>query len=108
MTVRIAGRRRPARGCRAYTLADIAPELAEATVAEWYVTAGARMAEGADLVDVVTDKATVTLAMPVTGVVKVLTAAREAVVTGASVLCEIEAETQARMACSERKITAGE
>jgi len=51
----------------AYRLADLAPDLAEGVVAAWHAAPGAQIAEGDDLLDVVTDKACITIPAPAGG-----------------------------------------
>lgn len=65
---------------RTYTLAELAPDLDAAEVTEWHVTESARVATGDDLLDVTTDKATITIPAPADG--RVLT---RHVVPGATV-----------------------
>ncbi len=48
-----------------YTLAELAPELDEAVLVQWHVREGQAVARDADLVDLVTDKATITIPAPV-------------------------------------------
>lgn len=49
---------------RTYRLVDLAPELDEAVLLQWHVRDGAPVRADADLVDVVTDKATITIPAP--------------------------------------------
>jgi len=52
---------------QAYRLADVAPELAEGVVAAWHAAPGAHIAAGDDLLDIVTDKACITIPAPAGG-----------------------------------------
>lgn len=51
-----------------YKLPDIGEGIAEAEIVKWHVDCGAAVREDAPLVDVMTDKATVEIAAPVTGI----------------------------------------
>jgi pyruvate/2-oxoglutarate dehydrogenase complex dihydrolipoamide acyltransferase (E2) component len=52
---------------RSYTLADLAPDLSDVAVSAWYVTPGQQVREDDDMLDLVTDKAAVTLPVPANG-----------------------------------------
>src|ERR1700733_6946841 len=52
-----------------FRLADVGEGVAEAEIAAWYVAAGDRVKEDQPLVDVMTDKVTVAITSPVSGVV---------------------------------------
>ncbi|HLK23288.1 MAG TPA: dihydrolipoamide acetyltransferase family protein [Caulobacteraceae bacterium] len=52
-----------------FRLPDVGEGIAEAEIVEWHVALGDRIEEDAPLVDVMTDKATVELTSPVSGVV---------------------------------------
>ena len=52
-----------------FRLPDIGEGVTEAEVAAWHVAPGDRVEEDQSLVDVMTDKATVDMSSPVTGVV---------------------------------------
>jgi 2-oxoisovalerate dehydrogenase E2 component (dihydrolipoyl transacylase) len=53
-----------------FKLPDIGEGIAEVEIVKWHVKAGDKVKEGQALADVMTDKATVEIAAPVTGVVK--------------------------------------
>lgn len=52
-----------------FKLPDVGEGIAEAEIAQWHVAVGDRVAEDSALVDVMTDKATVDMTSPVSGVV---------------------------------------
>jgi len=52
-----------------FELPDLGEGLVEAEIVQWHVVAGASVAEGDLMVDVMTDKANVEVPAPVTGVV---------------------------------------
>lgn len=52
---------------KTFTLNDLAPELDDATVAMWYVKTGDCVREDDDLLEVVTDKAAITIPCPAEG-----------------------------------------
>jgi len=62
----------------------------EARVSFWYVDVGEKVVEGADLVQMLTDKATFDIPSPVAGKVAKLLAAEEQSVKVGQVLCQIE------------------
>jgi 2-oxoisovalerate dehydrogenase E2 component (dihydrolipoyl transacylase) len=62
----------------------------EARVSFWYVDVGENVAEGADLVQMLTDKATFDVPSPVAGKIVKLSAAEEQTVKVGQVLCQIE------------------
>src|SRR5260221_5096728 len=53
-----------------FRLPDIGEGVAEAEILKWHVKAGDKVSEGQALADVMTDKATVEIAAPVTGTVR--------------------------------------
>lgn len=69
-------------------LGEDAPD--EAEVSFWYVGPGDEVAEGDDLVEMVTDKAAFTVPSPVAGTVKELKAAEEDKVSVGEVIVVIE------------------
>jgi pyruvate dehydrogenase E2 component (dihydrolipoamide acetyltransferase) len=75
---------------RTYTLAELAPDLQDVTVAAWYVRPGQDVREDDDLVDLVTDKAAVTLPAPASGRVVTLGPGRDATVDPGDILVTIE------------------
>jgi 2-oxoisovalerate dehydrogenase E2 component (dihydrolipoyl transacylase) len=62
----------------------------EARVSFWYVDVGDKIAEGADLVQMLTDKATFDVPSPVAGKIARLLAAEEQTVKVGQPLCQIE------------------
>jgi pyruvate dehydrogenase E2 component (dihydrolipoamide acetyltransferase) len=52
---------------KTFTLNDLAPELDDATVAAWHVKTGDYIWEDDDLLEVVTDKAAITIPCPAEG-----------------------------------------
>ena len=52
---------------KTFTLNDLAPELNNATVAAWHVKTGDCVQEDDDLLEVVTDKAAITIPCPAGG-----------------------------------------
>jgi 2-oxoisovalerate dehydrogenase E2 component (dihydrolipoyl transacylase) len=56
-----------------FKLPDVGEGVVEAEIAKWYVAAGDRVEEDQHLVDVMTDKATVEITSPVTGVIQSIT-----------------------------------
>lgn len=78
-----------------FKLPDVGEGVTEAEIVEWRVKAGDRVEEDQDMVDVMTDKATVELPSPVSGTVKsVLGEPGEIIATG-TVIVEIEVEGDA-------------
>ena len=75
---------------RSYSLADLAPDLQDVTVAAWYVRPGQDVRADDDLVDLVTDKAAITLPVPTTGRVVRLGPERDAGVAPDDFLVTIE------------------
>ena len=59
----------------AFKLPDVGEGTAEAEIVAWHAAIGDRVAEDAPLVDVMTDKATVEITSPVSGVVLALNGA---------------------------------
>jgi len=52
---------------KTFTLQDLAPELDDAKVAAWHVQSGDAMHEDDDLIEIVTDKAAITIPCPADG-----------------------------------------
>ncbi|ESQ84070.1 hypothetical protein AEAC466_10010 [Asticcacaulis sp. AC466] len=75
-----------------FHMPDIGEGIAEAEIAAWHVKPGDAIAEDAALCDVMTDKATVDMTSPVSGVVKAIFGEPGGVVAVGSVLVEIEVE----------------
>jgi pyruvate dehydrogenase E2 component (dihydrolipoamide acetyltransferase) len=74
---------------RTYTLAELAPELDEAVLVQWHVREGQAVAADADLVDVVTDKATITIPAPAGATIVRLAQAVDARLRPDSVMCSV-------------------
>jgi pyruvate/2-oxoglutarate dehydrogenase complex dihydrolipoamide acyltransferase (E2) component len=64
----------------------------EARISFWYVDVGENVAQGADLVQMLTEKATFDVPSPVSGKVLKLLAAEEQTVKVGQPLCQIEVE----------------
>ena len=75
-----------------FRLPDIGEGIAEAEIVAWHVNVGDRIEEDANLADMMTDKATVEMESPVTGVVVELAGAVGDVVAIGSTLAVIEVE----------------
>jgi 2-oxoisovalerate dehydrogenase E2 component (dihydrolipoyl transacylase) len=75
-----------------FRLADVGEGIAEAEIAAWYVAAGDRVEEDQALVDVMTDKVTVAVSSPVSGVVLAIHGEVGHRVPVGSVLVELEIE----------------
>jgi 2-oxoisovalerate dehydrogenase E2 component (dihydrolipoyl transacylase) len=75
-----------------FRLADIGEGIAEAEIAAWYVAAGDRVEEDQPLVDVMTDKVTVAIGSPVSGVVLAIHGEVGQQVPVGSVLVELQIE----------------
>ena len=79
-------------GVYAFRLPDIGEGVVEGEVVQWHVTAGNAVNEDDPLIDVMTDKATVTIPSPVTGVIiKTMGEAGEIISVG-SVCIEFEVD----------------
>jgi 2-oxoisovalerate dehydrogenase E2 component (dihydrolipoyl transacylase) len=79
----------------AFRLPDIGEGIAEAEIVAWHVKVGDRIEEDANLADMMTDKATVEMESPVTGVVVELAGAVGDMVAIGSTLAVIEVEGEA-------------
>ncbi|NLF39463.1 hypothetical protein GX586_08460 [bacterium] len=75
---------------RTYTLSDLAAEITGATLCCWHVKEGAAIREGDDLLDLLTDKATVTIPAPAPGTVLKLLAREESALDTDTPLCELK------------------
>src|SRR5882757_11417949 len=71
-------------------LPDVGEGIAEAEIVEWHVNAGDTITEDQVMVEVMTDKATVELPSPVSGVVLSITGAAGDIVSVGSPLIRIE------------------
>jgi 2-oxoisovalerate dehydrogenase E2 component (dihydrolipoyl transacylase) len=75
-----------------FRLPDIGEGIAEAEIVQWHVKVGDRIEEDANLADMMTDKATVEMESPVTGIVIELAGAVGDMVAIGSTLAVIEVE----------------
>jgi 2-oxoisovalerate dehydrogenase E2 component (dihydrolipoyl transacylase) len=75
-----------------FRLADVGEGIAEAEIAAWYVTAGDRVLEDQPLVDVMTEKVTVAISSPESGLVLAIHGEVGQSVPVGSVLVELEIE----------------
>lgn len=75
-----------------FKLPDIGEGVAEAEILQWLVKAGDSVRENQEIVEVMTDKATVILPSPATGVIAAIHCAAGAVVPVGTVLVAIEAD----------------
>ena len=91
-------------GLYQFKLPDVGEGVTEAEIVEWHVKPGQSIAEDDNLVDVMTDKATVEIPSPVTGVVKDVTGAPGDVLPIGTVIVTIE--TDAAKAGDGKKETA--
>lgn len=73
-----------------FKLPDIGEGLTEGEITRWIVSEGQSVTEGEDMVEVMTDKATVTITCPADGVIAKLHAAEGAVVPVESVIVTID------------------
>ena len=71
-------------------LPDVGEGIAEAEIVEWHVNAGDTIAEDQVMVEVMTDKATVELPSPVSGIVLSITGAAGDIISVGSTLIRIE------------------
>ena len=81
-----------------FRLADVGEGVAEAEIAAWYVGAGDQVAEDQPLVDVMTEKVTVAISSPVSGVVLAIYGEVGQSVPVGSVLVQLEIEDVASAA----------
>ncbi len=79
-------------GQYSFKLPDVGEGTAEAEIAEWRVKVGDHVEEDQPLVDVMTDKATVELTSPVTGIVQSITGQAGEMVAVGSVLVVLETD----------------
>lgn len=75
-----------------YRLVDLAPDLEACEVAAWHAAPGAPVAEGDDLLDIVTDKANITIPAPARGRVVSQHAAVGAVIHAADAVVTLQQE----------------
>ncbi|NJM51420.1 MAG: 2-oxo acid dehydrogenase subunit E2 [Sphingomonadales bacterium] len=77
-----------------FNLPDIGEGIAEAEIVAWHVKIGDRIEEDQPVADMMTDKATVEMESPVSGVVKAVAGAEGDVISIGSMLVEIEIEDE--------------
>src|SRR3984957_18972780 len=77
-----------------FRLADVGEGIAEAEIAAWYVAADDRVEEDQPMVDVMTEKVTVAISSPVSGVVLAIHGEIGQSVAVGSVLVELEVEAK--------------
>ena len=75
-----------------FKLPDIGEGVVEGEVVQWHVSVGDSVSEDDPIVDVMTDKATVTIPSPVSGVVSSLSGGVGDMVAVGSMLLEIDSE----------------
>jgi 2-oxoisovalerate dehydrogenase E2 component (dihydrolipoyl transacylase) len=75
-----------------FKLPDIGEGIAEAEIVAWHVKVGDRIAEDQPIADMMTDKATVEMESPVSGIVRAVAGETGDVVAIGSMLVEIEVE----------------
>lgn len=84
-----------------FKMPDVGEGVAEAEVVEWHVKVGDRVEEDQHIVDVMTDKATIDIESPVSGVVTTLAGEAGDVVAIGAMLLVIETEGEATEAEAE-------
>ena len=84
-----------------FKMPDVGEGVAEAEVVEWHVKVGDRVEEDQHIVDVMTDKATIDIESPVSGVVATLAGEAGDVVAIGAMLLVIETEGEASEAEAE-------
>ena len=82
-------------GKHVFKLPDIGEGVVEGEVVQWHVAAGDAVTEDDPIVDVMTDKATVTIPSPITGVVRSLNGDVGEMVAVGSALVEFDSDTAA-------------
>ena len=84
-----------------FNLPDIGEGIAEAEIVAWHVKVGDRIEEDGRIADMMTDKATVEMESPVSGVIRKIAGAEGDVIAIGSMLVEIETEGEASGAGDE-------
>lgn len=84
-----------------FNLPDIGEGIAEAEIVAWHVKVGDRVEEDGRIADMMTDKATVEMESPVSGVIRKVAGAEGDVIAIGSMLVEIEIEGEAADAPAE-------
>lgn len=77
-----------------FNLPDIGEGIAEAEIVAWHVKVGDRIEEDGRIADMMTDKATVEMESPVSGVIRKVAGAEGDVIAIGSMLVEIETERE--------------
>jgi 2-oxoisovalerate dehydrogenase E2 component (dihydrolipoyl transacylase) len=80
-----------------FTLPDIGEGIAEAEIVAWHVRLGDQIEEDQPLADMMTDKATVEMESPVSGIVTAIAGEAGDVIAIGSMLVEIETDSDAEM-----------
>jgi 2-oxoisovalerate dehydrogenase E2 component (dihydrolipoyl transacylase) len=87
-------------GRHAFRLPDVGEGVAEAEIVAWHVKPGDRVEEDQPLIDVMTDKATVEISSPISGVVLSVQGAPGDIVAVGSVVVEFEVEGAGNVAAA--------
>ena len=85
-----------------FKLPDIGEGIAEAEIVAWHVQVGDRIEEDQPIADMMTDKATVEMESPVSGVVSAVAGAAGDVIAIGSMLVEIETDAEVDAPLSEK------
>ncbi len=85
-----------------FKLPDIGEGIAEAEIVAWHVQVGDQIEEDQPIADMMTDKATVEMESPVTGIVSAVAGAAGDVIAIGSMLVEIETEGEAEPTVPEK------
>ncbi len=91
-----------------FKMPDVGEGVAEAEVVEWHVKVGDRVEEDQHIVDVMTDKATIDIESPVSGIVTTLAGEAGDVVAIGAMLLVIETEGEATAEEAEAEAAAGQ
>jgi len=89
-----------------FRLPDIGEGIAEAEIVAWHVKVGDRIEEDGRLADVMTDKATVEMESPVSGIVREIAGEAGAIIAIGSALAVIETEGGEEEDAAEQRIEA--
>jgi len=91
-----------------FKLPDVGEGTAEAEIVEWHVKVGDRVEEDQKLVDVMTDKATVEMTSPVSGIVVALSGKPGDVTAVGAPLAELEVEDADKRGSARAETAAGD
>jgi 2-oxoisovalerate dehydrogenase E2 component (dihydrolipoyl transacylase) len=91
-----------------FNMPDVGEGVAEAEVVEWHVKVGDRVEEDQHLVDVMTDKATIDIESPVSGVVTQLAGEVGDTIAIGAMLLVIETEGEGEATAEEAEAAAGQ